>query len=64
MRPARGRRLRFYLAFGVLALGAVIMLAMRMSRPDFFTGATLPRSTASRDAQEQRNAVTAGAPAE
>lgn len=59
-----GIGLVFYLAFGILALGGALMLVMRMSRPDFFTGATLPRSTASREPEEQRNAVAAGAPAE
>lgn len=63
MRPARRRGPRFYLAFGVLALGASLMLVMRVSRPDYFMGTTLPRSTANRDADDQRNAVAAGTPA-
>ncbi|MDZ7881890.1 MAG: APC family permease [Mycobacterium sp.] len=40
-----GIGLVFYIGFGILALGAVLMLVMRAQRPDFFTGQTLRRDT-------------------
>lgn len=42
-----GIGLVFYLAFGILVLGAVLMVVMRMLRPEFFRGHTL-RTTTSR----------------
>ena len=36
-----GIGLVFYIGFGILVLGAVLMLAMRASSPDFFAGRTL-----------------------
>lgn len=40
-----GIGLVFFIGFGILALGAVLMLVMRSQRPDFFTGQTLRRDT-------------------
>ncbi|GAA3688518.1 APC family permease [Gordonia hankookensis] len=40
-----GIGLVFYIGFGLLLLGAVVMLVLRASHPDFFRGRTLPRST-------------------
>lgn len=40
-----GIGLVFFIGFGILALGAVLMLVMRSQRPDFFTGQTLRRET-------------------
>ena len=40
-----GIGLVFFIGFGILALGAVLMLVMRAQRPDFFTGQTLRRET-------------------
>jgi amino acid transporter len=41
-----GIGLVFYLGFGILAFGAVLMLIMRVKSPDFFQGRTLTRDTA------------------
>ncbi|MBL1075157.1 APC family permease [Nocardia sp. 2] len=41
-----GVGLVFYLGFGVLAIGAVLMLVQRWKQPEFFRGATLPRAVA------------------
>lgn len=41
-----GIGLVFYLGFGILAFGAVLMLIMRFTSPDFFRGRTLTRDTA------------------
>lgn len=38
-----GIGLVFFIGFGILALGAVLMLVMRARRPEFFTGDTLRR---------------------
>ncbi len=38
-----GIGLVFYLGFGVLIFGAVLMTVMRFSRPDYFLGRTLTR---------------------
>ncbi|MGV9714108.1 APC family permease [Gordonia sp. NPDC003424] len=53
MNPANGSGasifgigLVFYIGFGVLAIGAVLMLVMRTAQPAFFRGETLPRSVA------------------
>ena len=50
--PGKGRGaaiggigLVFFIGFGILLLGAVLMLVMRAQRPDFFTGQTLRRET-------------------
>ena len=40
-----GIGLVFFMAFGILALGAVLMLTMRFRSPDFFEGRTLSRDT-------------------
>jgi hypothetical protein len=40
-----GIGLVFYLGFGILALGLVLMLIMRSVSPDFFLGRTLRRDT-------------------
>ncbi len=40
-----GIGLVFFIGFGILALGAVLMLVMRARRPDFFLGRTLRRDT-------------------
>lgn len=40
-----GIGLVFYLAFGILILGAILMLIMRAKSPDFFQGRTLSRHT-------------------
>jgi hypothetical protein len=40
-----GIGLVFFIGFGILVLGAVLMLVMRAQRPDFFTGQTLRRDT-------------------
>ena len=40
-----GIGLVFYLGFGILLGGVVLMVIMRLRRPDFFTGRTLTRST-------------------
>ncbi|MFD4182670.1 APC family permease [Rhodococcus sp. NPDC058514] len=40
-----GVGLVFYMGFGVLLLGAVLMVVMRLTRPDFFLGRTLTRDT-------------------
>jgi amino acid transporter len=40
-----GIGLVFYLAFGILLLGVVLMLVMRAKRPEFFRGETLTRDT-------------------
>ena len=40
-----GIGLVFYLGFGILALGVVLMLVMRSVSPDFFLGRTLSRDT-------------------
>ncbi|MCH5641183.1 MULTISPECIES: APC family permease [unclassified Gordonia (in: high G+C Gram-positive bacteria)] len=40
-----GVGLIFYIGFGLLLLGAVLMIVMRILRPAFFRGETLPRST-------------------
>ncbi len=40
-----GIGLRFYLSFGILLLGAVLMLVQRAKSPAFFKGETLRRST-------------------
>lgn len=45
-----GVGLIFYIGFGLLVLGAVVMLVMRRSSPAFFRGETLPRSTPARRA--------------
>ncbi|WP_083914142.1 APC family permease [Nocardia concava] len=39
-----GIGLVFYLGFGILVLGAVLMLAQRWRQPEYFRGATLPRA--------------------
>ncbi|MGH3726579.1 MAG: APC family permease [Mycobacterium sp.] len=41
-----GIGLVFYLGFGILAFGAVLMVIMRFRSPDFFLGRTLTRDTA------------------
>ncbi|HEX5144773.1 MAG TPA: APC family permease [Mycobacterium sp.] len=41
-----GIGLVFYLGFGILLLGVVLMFIMRMRSPDFFAGRTLSRDTA------------------
>ncbi|MDX5310419.1 MAG: APC family permease [Rhodococcus sp. (in: high G+C Gram-positive bacteria)] len=41
-----GIGLVFFLGFGILLLGAVLMLVMRVRNPQFFRGETLTRSTA------------------
>jgi amino acid transporter len=38
-----GIGLVFYMGFGILLLGVVLMLVMRMRSPDFFAGRTLPK---------------------
>lgn len=38
-----GIGLVFYMGFGILLLGAALMLVMRVRSPDFFEGRTLPR---------------------
>lgn len=38
-----GIGLVFFIGFGILAFGAVLMLVMRARRPEFFRGQTLPR---------------------
>ena len=38
-----GIGLVFYLGFGVLGFGAVLMMVMRFTRPDYFLGRTLAR---------------------
>lgn len=40
-----GIGLVFFIGFGILALGAVLMLVMRARRPEFFLGQTLRRDT-------------------
>ena len=40
-----GIGLVFYLGFGILLLGAVLMMVMRSRSPDFFAGRTLTRDT-------------------
>lgn len=40
-----GIGLVFYLAFGLLALGVIFMIVMRVKAPDFFLGRTLTRNT-------------------
>jgi len=52
MNPANGSGaaiggigLVFYLGFGILLLGAVLMVVMRFKSPDFFLGRTLTRDT-------------------
>ena len=40
-----GIGLVFFIGFGILALGAVLMLVMRARQPDFFLGRTLRRDT-------------------
>ena len=40
-----GIGLVFFIGFGILALGAVLMLVMRARQPDFFLGQTLRRDT-------------------
>ncbi|MBY0442515.1 MAG: APC family permease [Mycobacteriaceae bacterium] len=40
-----GIGLVFYLGFGILLCGVVLMVVMRIRRPDFFAGRTLTRST-------------------
>ncbi|TFV56838.1 APC family permease [Mycobacterium sp. PS03-16] len=40
-----GIGLVFFMGFGILALGAVLMVIWRMRSPAFFTGRTLPRDT-------------------
>ncbi|WP_078290210.1 APC family permease [Mycobacterium sp. D16R24] len=40
-----GIGLVFYLGFGILAFGAVLMVIMRVKSPDFFLGRTLTRDT-------------------
>lgn len=39
-----GVGLVFYLGFGILALGAVLMLIVRVRQPEYFRGETLPRA--------------------
>ena len=39
----------FYLGFGILILGAVLMLVMRVRSPAFFEGETLNRGTPALD---------------
>ncbi len=41
-----GIGLVFFMGFGVLLLGAVLMVVMRLREPDFFLGRTLTRDTA------------------
>ena len=40
-----GIGLVFFMGFGILALGVVLMLVMRAVSPDFFLGRTLRRDT-------------------
>ena len=40
-----GIGLVFYIGFGILLLGAVLMLVMRSRSPEFFRGETLSRNT-------------------
>jgi amino acid transporter len=44
-----GIGLVFFIAFGILLLGAVLMLVMRARNPDFFAGRTLKRATSDVD---------------
>jgi hypothetical protein len=40
-----GIGLVFYIGFGLLILGAILMVVMRIASPAFFVGETLKRST-------------------
>jgi amino acid transporter len=44
-----GVGLVFYLGFGILALGVLLMVVMRVRSPDFFAGRTLNRGTSTLD---------------
>ncbi|AEF41162.1 Amino acid transporter, putative [Hoyosella subflava DQS3-9A1] len=47
-----GIGLVFFLGFGVLAFGGVLMVIMKQRHPDFFRGETLPRSIAAEPVAE------------
>ncbi|MFC9790040.1 APC family permease [Rhodococcus sp. NPDC127528] len=55
-----GVGLVFFMGFGVLLLGAVLMVIMRIRQPDFFLGRTLTRDTPALVGEEDVAAVTRG----
>ncbi|MFT4127915.1 MAG: APC family permease [Gordonia sp. (in: high G+C Gram-positive bacteria)] len=51
-----GIGLVFYIGFGLLVVGAVVMLFLRARQPDFFTGKTLPKAVPAAPADTQQPA--------